>query len=198
MRKTIFILTFVTGGVAGAAIACIAGFYGLFGVCRAISWLTQNNEFMFLMWMGIVVEPMMAIAGFTGGAAFATWCINRWIVSRRFQGFEVITKSDPPAARKDDRMHRIDTLEGILHSTIWYHYDVGSDVLYLRLVSKQHAHAVGEETDDGFVLLRDDETDEPVGLTIVNWWARFGQGDFPDSIRQIQEQIEPWSSKIAA
>jgi hypothetical protein len=57
---------------------------------------------------------------------------------------------------------------------------------------------VGEETDDGFIHLRDQKTDRPVGLTVVNWWKRFGAGELPDSIREIQRRIESLGQRIAA
>jgi hypothetical protein len=95
-------------------------------------------------------------------------------------------------------MVAIETLEGIIDGTLWYHYDVASDVLYLRLLSERNTAAVGEETDEGFILLRDDSTDRPIGLTVVSWWKRFGDGDLPDSISTIQSRIEPWARKLAA
>ncbi len=95
-------------------------------------------------------------------------------------------------------MVAIDTLEGMINGGLWYHYDVGSDVLYLRLASERDTAAVGEETDDGFILLRSEATARPIGLTIVSWWKRFGQGQLPDSISQIQSRIEPWARKLAA
>ena len=95
-------------------------------------------------------------------------------------------------------MGTVDTLEGVLDQVLWYHYDVGNDVLYLRLVSKRMADAYGEETDDGFILLKEVQTHAPIGLTIVSWWKRFGQGAFPDSLSEIQRHIEPWARKLAA
>ena len=95
-------------------------------------------------------------------------------------------------------MVTIDTLEGIINNALWYHYDVGSDVLYLRLSSRRDSEAVGEETDDGFILLRDEKSDDLVGLTVVNWWKRYGRGPLPDSIAEIQRTIEPWAGKLAA
>ncbi len=95
-------------------------------------------------------------------------------------------------------MVSIDTLEGLIDGALWYHYDVSGDVLYLRLNEQRDAEAVGEETDDGFILLRDCTTNEVVGLTIVNWWARFGNGALPDSISAIQRHIEPLAGKLAA
>jgi hypothetical protein len=91
----------------------------------------------------------------------------------------------------------IETIEGVV-GTVWYHYDVADDVLYLRLRSRRDTATVGEETDDGFILLRDEKTNQPVGLTVVNWWKRFGVGELPDSIREIQRHIEPLGERIGA
>jgi hypothetical protein len=95
-------------------------------------------------------------------------------------------------------MVTIDTLEGVINGALWYHYDVGSDVLYLRFLSERNTAAVGEETPDGFILLRGESTDGPIGLTVVSWWKRFGAGVLPDSISKIQSLIEPWAKKLAA
>ena len=95
-------------------------------------------------------------------------------------------------------MVAIDTLEGIINGKLWFHYAVSDDVLYLRLNSARDVEALGEETDDGFILLRDPATDAPVGLTVVNWWKRFGDGELPDSLHAIEQRIEPWARKLAA
>jgi len=95
-------------------------------------------------------------------------------------------------------MVAIDTIEGIINGSLWFHYAVNDDVLYLRLVNARDLPTLGEETDDGFILLRTEDTDEPVGLTVVNWWKRFGRGELPDSLRAIEEYIKPWGNKIAA
>jgi len=62
----------------------------------------------------------------------------------------------------------IETIEGMVAGALWFHYDAGGDVLYLRLADRREAEAVGEETYDGFILLRDMTTNETVGLTVVN------------------------------
>ena len=93
-------------------------------------------------------------------------------------------------------MVTIDAIEGIVNGVIAYHYDVGDDVLYLRLQSHRDAKTLGEETEDGLILLRDERDDEPVGLTIVNWWKRFGENQLPDSIQAIQKRIEPLATKL--
>jgi hypothetical protein len=90
-----------------------------------------------------------------------------------------------------------DTLEGSIDQTLWYHYDLANDVLYLRLVAHRGAETVAEETPEGFLLRRTDN-DEVVGLTVVNWWKRFGPGGAPDSIKTMECLIEPWAGKIAA
>lgn len=91
-----------------------------------------------------------------------------------------------------------ETLEGAIDKTASYHYDVFADVLYLRLLSAEGLPTIGDLTDDGDILLRDEKSDQPVGLTIVSWWKRFGQGQsLPDSIREIQEKIEPLAMRVA-
>ena len=57
---------------------------------------------------------------------------------------------------------------------------------------------LGEETNDGLILLPDEQSNHPIGLTVINWWKRFGQGTFPDSLSEIERQIEPWAQKLAA
>jgi len=95
-------------------------------------------------------------------------------------------------------MVKTDTIEGTVDQVMIYHYDVANDVLYLRLISDQDTETVSEETPDGFLLLRREADDTPVGLTIVNWWKRFGTGALPDSLSQLESAIEPWTKKLAA
>lgn len=95
-------------------------------------------------------------------------------------------------------MVAIETLEALIDDKLWFHYDACADVLYVRIASKRDIETVGEETDDGFVLLREIATDRAVGITIVNWWKRFGKGRLPDSLSEIQHYIEPWARKLAA
>lgn len=95
-------------------------------------------------------------------------------------------------------MVTLDTLEGVIDDTLWFHYDASSDVLYLRLASERSTPALGEETDAGDILLRDEQTDRPVGLTLISWWKRFGQGALPDSLRELQNRIQPFAAQIAA
>ena len=37
-----------------------------------------------------------------------------------------------------------------------------------------------------------------MGITIISWWKRFGHGALPDSIAEIQKQIEPLAKKVVA
>lgn len=80
----------------------------------------------------------------------------------------------------------------------WFHYDLTGDVLYLRLTAQRDSEAHGEETDDGFILLRSLTDDRVVGMTVVNWWKRFGQGTLPDSMTSIAGWIEPWAQRAAS
>lgn len=97
-------------------------------------------------------------------------------------------------------MVAIDTLEGLIDGVWHYHYDVGNDVLYVKHRAKIARPAYGDPTDadDLVIEMRDEDTDELIGLTVVGWWKRYGRGELPDSIRQIQAHIEPWAAKVAA
>lgn len=73
----------------------------------------------------------------------------------------------------------MDTIEGTSDKGIWYHYDLDNDVLYLRLASQRDVEAYGEETPDGFILLRRADN-SIVGMTVVDYWRRFGVGALGD------------------
>lgn len=88
-----------------------------------------------------------------------------------------------------------ESLEGSVGS-LWFQYDIRNDVLYLRLLTRRDDEAHGEEMDDGYILLRAMDDDAPVGITIVNWWKRFGRNELPDSVTQILARIEPWAERL--
>jgi hypothetical protein len=94
--------------------------------------------------------------------------------------------------------HVTDTVEGIINGTISYHYDVGNDVLYVRVLEHLRSPTYGDENDDGIVEDRLDSNDQLVGFTVVNWWKRFGTGPLPDSLSAIGQQIEPLTTRLAA
>ena len=95
-------------------------------------------------------------------------------------------------------MVKVDTIEGVVDDSLWCHYDLTNDVLYLRAVAHRGAAAYSEETEDGLIVVRRQDNDAVAGLTIVNWWKRFGSGALPDSIHELAEAIEPWARKVAA
>ncbi len=95
-------------------------------------------------------------------------------------------------------MVTVDAIEGTVNNVLWYHYDIASDVLYLRIAKHRDTPTVAEETDEGFILLRPEDSEEVVGMTVVSWWRRFGTGDLPDSIRTIEQTIEPFARRLAA
>ncbi|HMB96659.1 MAG TPA: DUF2283 domain-containing protein [Tepidisphaeraceae bacterium] len=95
-------------------------------------------------------------------------------------------------------MVKTDAIEGIVNDQFRFHYDMFADVLYIRLLSAEETPSIGDLTDEGDILLRDEKTDKPIGITIISWWKRYGQGKLPDSISEIQKQIEPLAKKVAA
>ena len=92
----------------------------------------------------------------------------------------------------------IDTIEGKLPTGVTFHYDVGNDVLYLQLGSEADADTYGDEEEPGLILLRRVSDDKPVGLTIPDWWSRFGDGSLPNSLAAITRHIEPHARSLAA
>ena len=91
-----------------------------------------------------------------------------------------------------------DTIEGVINEALWFHYDIASDVLYLRKADCQGVATYADEQADGTMLLRRQDNDEVVGLTVVNWWQNYGNGQLPDSLRDIEHSIEPMVEKLAA
>jgi uncharacterized protein YuzE len=95
-------------------------------------------------------------------------------------------------------MVQADGLEGIVNGLYRFHYDMFADVLYVRLLSAEKTATIGDLNGDGDIVLRDEKTDQVVGITVVSWWKRFGSGSLPDSIVEIQRRIEPVAQKLAA
>ena len=91
-----------------------------------------------------------------------------------------------------------ESVEGSIDQAVWYHYDLANDVLYLRLQTERESPTVAEEIEEGMLLLRRLGDDQVVGLTVVNWWQRYGNGNRADSIRELERTIEPWASRLAA
>lgn len=89
-----------------------------------------------------------------------------------------------------------DGIKGAVDSMVWFHHDVWADVLYVRLADHREREAVGEETENGDILLRDARMDRPIGLTSINWWKRFRGRPLPDSLTAIQEHIEPLAGRV--
>jgi len=95
-------------------------------------------------------------------------------------------------------MVKVDAIEGTVDNVLWYHYDLDADVLYLRWAAHRSTATYAEETSEGVLLLRREDNDAVVGLTVVSWWKRCGGGALPDSIAELERRIEPWARKLAA
>ena len=90
------------------------------------------------------------------------------------------------------------TLDGVVDDCVSFHDDLSADVLYLRLIDHADTPAIGEDTPDDLVLFRHEETDEVVGLDVISWWKRFGDGTPRDSLREITRRIEPMAERLLA
>jgi len=95
-------------------------------------------------------------------------------------------------------MVKAEVIEGIVDDLLRFHYDIFADVLSIRLLARETEPTIGDVTDEGDILLREERTDLPVGLTVVSWWKRFGRGVFPDSSSEISRLIEPMTKRFAA
>ncbi len=88
----------------------------------------------------------------------------------------------------------VDTLQGILGGSMWFHLDLDNDVLYLRARATLGESVFGEETPEGFTALRSN-SGALAGMTVVNYWQRFGNGDVGSaSIQAIKDQVAAWSA----
>lgn len=54
------------------------------------------------------------------------------------------------------------------NKALWYHYDIRNDVLYVRLASAREVACFADEQSNGTPLVRRQDTDKTVGVTIVN------------------------------
>src|SRR5690349_5473812 len=87
----------------------------------------------------------------------------------------------------------IDTLQGVLDGHIWFHLDMTNDVLYLRSKTTRNIPVFGEETPEGFTVLRTDKG-QFAGMTIVNYWRRFGSDDLDTAtIQTVKERVSAWA-----
>lgn len=90
----------------------------------------------------------------------------------------------------------VDTLAGLIDSSLVFHYDIGNDVLYFTRADSQGAETFGEDAPDGLIVHRHGETDEIVGWTSISWWKRFGDVPLPDSMSELARRIEAWSRTL--
>jgi hypothetical protein len=89
--------TLLTGGVlslAGLVISFAVAFFAMFYVLRLVCWLTGNDDWMFLMWFGIILVPAGGILSFALCAIGFTAYIERHRTRQR-HGFEVVGATTP-------------------------------------------------------------------------------------------------------
>ncbi len=90
-----------------------------------------------------------------------------------------------------------DTIEGIVDGTLRFHLDLANDVLYLRLANRADEPTVAEETPDGALALRSQKDDALIGLTIVDFWKRSGNGLAPtEAISELERRIGSHAQRI--
>jgi len=91
----------------------------------------------------------------------------------------------------------VNGLDGYIGDEIRYHYDALADVMYIRRTDSASKESYGEETDDGFILLRTRAEDDLVGITIVGYWERFGAGRFEDApVHEVIERVQDFAERM--
>ena len=89
----------------------------------------------------------------------------------------------------------LDTIQGALPDNLWFHLDVSNDVLYLRKAETRNDIVYGEETDEGFTLLRTD-SGQYAGMTVADYWRGYGQGNIESAtFGLICTQVSDWASR---
>ncbi len=84
----------------------------------------------------------------------------------------------------------VETVEGVWHGALFYHYDVRNDVLYLRLNSRRDDVVYGEEDANGDHVLRALTDDQVVGMTVVGYWRQYGTAGLPLAQPDWQDTVE--------
>ena len=91
-----------------------------------------------------------------------------------------------------------DTIEGRINDIYSYHYDVFTDVLYIRSVASRGKMVIGEETDEGFIVFRDEE-DKFAEITFVCWLKYCGRGNVDNlTLSSMTECIEKQAMPLLA
>src|SRR5438067_872782 len=99
MRKALINLSAVlTGGIvslAGLALSFVVAFFAMFYGLRVVCLLRKDNDWMFLMWFGIVLVPVggfliFALVG-VGAVAYIDWRRDR----KKPRGSEIATDPAP-------------------------------------------------------------------------------------------------------
>src|SRR5437764_12858241 len=99
MRNTLVAISaLLAGGVlslVGLALSCVLTFFAMFYALCVVCWVTKNDDWMFAMWLGIIVVP-------AGGIVLSTLCViaaAEYVERRRkrqSQGFDVVSDSRQP------------------------------------------------------------------------------------------------------
>src|ERR1051325_4602226 len=87
----------------------------------------------------------------------------------------------------------LDMLQGVLSGRTWFHLDLENDVLYLCNEVFRNERVFGEESPEGFTILRTD-SGELAGITAVSFWKQFGAGWLKQaSIEAVKESVAAWA-----
>jgi len=93
----------------------------------------------------------------------------------------------------------LDAVQGVVGGAIKFHFDLTSDILYLRLLEQAETPAYSEETKDGYFLVRALDTDAVIGMTILGYWEHFGRKALPElSLEELQAMVQEAAGLLSA
>lgn len=75
-----------------------------------------------------------------------------------------------------------------------YNYDGKFDVLYIALGDRSNSY--GDDSERGLVYLRDIDTDELTGVTIMNFWRKYAANALPKLPFKIDGVLSELKKKI--
>jgi hypothetical protein len=89
------------------------------------------------------------------------------------------------------------SVEGVWENALHYHLNLDNDVLCVRLLSNMDTEAYDEDTPEGLTLLRALDDDAVVGMVIISYWKRFGEGDVAGTtLRALEKKVEQFAGHL--
>mgnify|MGYP000605800971 FL=1 len=72
-------------------------------------------------------------------------------------------------------------------TNIWFDYDKKFDVLYIALGDRSNSY--GDDSDGNVIYLKDIDTDELTGITIMNFKKKYIENRLPTFSKRVREVL---------